>query len=136
MIIRWISDVRRKLVRTLANAISATATRSLTRSVGLVSGAATGGRHACPSALRGVKPQYRRLTGHPPTEPAWVCRAALPKSAHPGAKKALAQIWDAEEKPHALAAVKAFSAAYGAKFPKAASKITAWPRSLSIRASS
>ena len=72
----------------------------------------------------------------PPTEPAWVCRAALPKSAHPGAKKALAQIWDAEEKPHALAAVKAFSAAYGAKFPKAASKITAWPRSLSIRASS
>jgi transposase-like protein len=64
------------------------------------------------------------LTGHPPTEPAWVCRAALPKSAHPGAKKALAQIWGPEDKPHALAAVKAFSAAYGAKFPKAATKIT------------
>src|SRR5438477_1846867 len=50
--------------------------------------------------------------------------AALPKSAHPGAKKALAEIWGAEDKPHALAAVKAFDAAYGAKFPKAAAKIT------------
>jgi transposase-like protein len=50
--------------------------------------------------------------------------AALPKSAHPGAKKALAEIWNAEDKPHALAAVKAFEAAYGAKFPKAAAKIT------------
>jgi len=39
--------------------------------------------------------------------------AALPKSAHPGAKKA-----------HALAAVKAFEAAYGTKFPKATAKIT------------
>jgi transposase-like protein len=50
--------------------------------------------------------------------------AALPKSAHPGAKKALAEIWGAEDKPHALAAVKAFDAAYGAKFPTAAAKIT------------
>jgi putative transposase len=51
--------------------------------------------------------------------------AALPKSAHPGAKKALAGIWNAEDKNHALAAAKAFDAAYGAKFPKAAAKITA-----------
>jgi transposase-like protein len=50
--------------------------------------------------------------------------AALPKSAHPGAKKALAEIWGAEDKQHALAAVKAFAAAYGAKFPKAVAKIT------------
>ena len=50
--------------------------------------------------------------------------AALPKSAHPGAKKALAEIWNAEDKQHALAAVKAFEGAYGAKFPKAAAKIT------------
>jgi transposase-like protein len=50
--------------------------------------------------------------------------AALPKSAHPGAKKALAEIWGAEDKAHALAAVKAFEAACGAKFPKAAAKIT------------
>ena len=49
---------------------------------------------------------------------------ALPKSAHPGAKKALAEIWNAEDKDHAHAAVKAFAAAYGAKFPKAAAKIT------------
>ena len=48
----------------------------------------------------------------------------LPKSAHPGAKKALAEIWNAEDKDHARAAVKAFAAAYGAKFPKAAAKIT------------
>lgn len=37
--------------------------------------------------------------------------AALPKSAHPGAKKALAEIWGAEDKAHAQAAVKAFEAA-------------------------
>ncbi len=50
--------------------------------------------------------------------------AALPKSAHPGAKKALAEIWNAEDKRHALAAINAFDAAYGAKFPKATAKIT------------
>ena len=50
--------------------------------------------------------------------------AALPKSAHPGAKKALAEIWNAEDRQHAVAAEKAFSAAYAAKFPKATAKIT------------
>jgi transposase-like protein len=50
--------------------------------------------------------------------------AALPRSAHPGAKKALAEIWNAEDKRHALDAVKAFEAAYGAKFGKATAKIT------------
>jgi transposase-like protein len=50
--------------------------------------------------------------------------AALPKSAHPGAKKALAEIWNAEDKDHARAAVKAFATAYGAKFPKAVAKVT------------
>jgi transposase-like protein len=50
--------------------------------------------------------------------------AALPKSAHPAAKKALAEIWGAEDKDHARTAAKAFTAAYGAKFPKAAAKIT------------
>ena len=49
---------------------------------------------------------------------------ALPKSAHPGAKKALAEIWGAEDKDHAKTAVRAFAAAYGAKFPKAVAKIT------------
>jgi transposase-like protein len=50
--------------------------------------------------------------------------AALPKSAHPGAKKALAEIWGAEDKAHAGAAVTAFEDAYRAKFPKAVAKIT------------
>jgi putative transposase len=49
---------------------------------------------------------------------------ALPKSAHPGAKKALAEIWNAEDRQHALDAVTRFKAAYGAKFGKAVAKIT------------
>jgi transposase-like protein len=47
----------------------------------------------------------------------------LPKSAHPGAKKHLAEIWNAEDKTHALDAATAFEAAYGAKFPKATAKV-------------
>jgi transposase-like protein len=50
--------------------------------------------------------------------------AALPKSAHPGAKKALAEIYQAEDKQHALAAAQAFAASYAAKWPKATAKIT------------
>ena len=50
--------------------------------------------------------------------------AALPKSAHPGAKVALAQIWGAENKTLAVKAAKAFAADYGVKWPKAAAKIT------------
>jgi transposase-like protein len=49
---------------------------------------------------------------------------ALPKSAHPGAKKALAEIWNAEDRRHALDAARAFEAAYGAKFGKAVAKVT------------
>lgn len=50
--------------------------------------------------------------------------AALPKSAHPGAVTAMQQIYNAEDGEHARAAVKAFKAAYGTKFPKAVEKIT------------
>ena len=50
--------------------------------------------------------------------------AALPKSAHPGAKAALAEIYNAEDKDHAPKAVKAFEVDYGAKWPKAVAKIT------------
>jgi transposase-like protein len=50
--------------------------------------------------------------------------SALPKSAHPGARAALAQIHIAEDKDHALKAVKAFALDYGAKYPKAVAKIT------------
>jgi transposase-like protein len=52
------------------------------------------------SALREVFPQTRegRCWFHKSAN----VLAALPKSAHPGAKKALAKIWNAEDKPHAL----------------------------------
>ena len=50
--------------------------------------------------------------------------AALPKSAHPGAKKALAEIWNAEDREQARRAAAAFKLAYGAKFPKAVAKVT------------
>ena len=50
--------------------------------------------------------------------------SAMPKSAHPGAKKALAEIWGAEDADHARAAATAFAATYGAKFGKAVAKVT------------
>jgi len=50
--------------------------------------------------------------------------AALPKSAHPGAKAALAEMWGAEDREHAVKAAKAFEDLYGAKWPKAVAKIT------------
>lgn len=49
---------------------------------------------------------------------------ALPKSAHPGAKAALAEIWQAEDRAHAERAAKTFAQLYGAKWPKAVAKIT------------
>jgi putative transposase len=48
----------------------------------------------------------------------------LPKSVHPAARRALAQIRDAEDRTHAEAAVTAFVAEFGAKWPKAAAKVT------------
>lgn len=73
-------------------------------------------------ALREVFPQARE-------QRCWLHKIAnvldaLPKSAHPGAKKALAEIWNAEDRRHALDAAAAFAAAHGAKFPKATAKIT------------
>jgi putative transposase len=73
-------------------------------------------------ALREVFPQTRE-------QRCWFHKiantlGALPKSAHPGAKKALAEIWNAEDKAHALDAVASFKAAYAPKFPKAVAKIT------------
>ena len=74
------------------------------------------------SALREVFPEARegRCWFHKSAN----VLAALPKSAHPGAKKALAEIWGAEDRRHALDAIAAFKGAYGAKFPKAVAKIT------------
>jgi len=73
-------------------------------------------------ALREVFPQARE-------QRCWFHKianilGALPKSAHPGAKKALAEIWNAEDRRHALDAARAFEAAYGARFPKATAKLT------------
>ncbi|WP_406177440.1 IS256 family transposase [Streptomyces sp. NBC_00996] len=44
---------------------------------------------------------------------------ALPKSAQPGAKKALQEIYNTEDRDHAQKAVKEFERTYGAKWPKA-----------------
>ena len=46
------------------------------------------------------------------------------RSPHPGAKKALAEIWQAEDKDHARAAASAFAGECDVKWPKAAAKIT------------
>jgi putative transposase len=59
----------------------------------------------------------------------WVHKVAnildcLPKSAQPAARKALAEIRDAEDREHAEKAIKDFAAAYGAKYPKAVTKVT------------
>ncbi len=43
--------------------------------------------------------------------------SALPKSAHPGARAALAEFYNAEDKRHAQAAAKTFTATFGVKFP-------------------
>ena len=50
--------------------------------------------------------------------------SALPKSAHPSARRALAEIRDAEDRRHAEVAIKAFADAFGVKWPKAVAKIT------------
>lgn len=49
---------------------------------------------------------------------------ALPKSAQPGAKKALQEICNAEDRDHAEKAIKDFERAYAAKWPKATKKVT------------
>ncbi|AUA07951.1 IS256 family transposase [Streptomyces sp. SID8382] len=49
---------------------------------------------------------------------------AMPKSAQPAAKKALQDIYNAEDREHAEQAIKTFARLYGAKFPKAVKKIT------------
>ena len=74
------------------------------------------------AALREVFPDTREQRD-------WVHKtanvlAALPKSAHPGAKAALAEIWGAEDKTHAQLAAKRFADLYGAKFGKAVAKVT------------
>jgi putative transposase len=73
-------------------------------------------------AVRDVWPETRHQRD-------WVHKVAnvldaLPKSAQPTAKKMLAEIRDAEDRDHAVAAAKAFADEFGVKFPKAVAKIT------------
>ncbi|WP_344634492.1 IS256 family transposase [Kitasatospora cystarginea] len=59
----------------------------------------------------------------------WVHKArnvanCLPKSAQPGATKAIQEIYNAEDRANAEKAIDAFARTYGAKWPKAVAKIT------------
>jgi putative transposase len=72
-------------------------------------------------ALREVFPQARE-------QKCWVHKVrnvlgALPKSVHAGARKALNEIILAEDLDHARAAIEAFAADYGVKWPKAVAKV-------------
>ncbi|WP_373979519.1 transposase [Streptomyces sp. TLI_146] len=48
----------------------------------------------------------------------------LPKSAQPGATKAIQEIYTAVHRSHAEKAIEAFAKTYGARFPKAVAKTT------------
>jgi putative transposase len=74
------------------------------------------------SAVREVFPETREQRCWWPQDRQRAQRAAQVR--HPGAKKALAEIWNAEDKDHAQAAANVFAADYGTKWPKAAAKIT------------
>jgi putative transposase len=74
------------------------------------------------AALRDVFPATR-------AQRCWVHKtanvlAALPKSVHAGARRALAEITGAEDREHAEQAIAQFAADYGAKWPKAVAKVT------------
>ena len=80
------------------------------------------------AALRDVFPETRE-------QRCWVhvvanVLNALPKSAQPAARRALAEIRDAEDRAHAEAAIKVFADEFGVKWPKAVAKITDKPDAL------
>jgi putative transposase len=73
------------------------------------------------AALREVFPATRQ-------QRCWVHKAVnvincLPKSAQPAARRALAEIRDAEDRGHAEVAIGQFRELFGAKYPKAVAKI-------------
>ena len=73
------------------------------------------------AALREVFPATRE-------QRCWVHKVAnvlnaLPKSAQPAARRALADIRDAEDRGHAEVAIRGFVQTYSAKYPKAVAKI-------------
>jgi len=72
-------------------------------------------------ALREVFPETR-------AQRCWVHKAAnvinaLPTSVQPTARRMLAEIRDAEDRAHAVTAINAFAAEFGARWPKAVAKI-------------
>jgi transposase-like protein len=72
-------------------------------------------------ALREVFPETR-------AQRCWVHKVAnvinaLPTSAQPTARRMLAEIRDAEDRAHAVTAINAFAAEFGAKWPKAVAKV-------------
>ena len=73
-------------------------------------------------ALREVFPETRE-------QRCWVHKTAnvldsMPKSAQPSAKKALQDVYNAEDRDHAEQAIAVFTKLYQAKFPKAVAKVT------------
>jgi transposase-like protein len=73
------------------------------------------------AALREVFPATR-------AQRCWVHKVAnvlnaLPKSAQPAARKALAEIRDAEDSDHATRAIHAFSEAFAVKYPKVVARV-------------
>jgi putative transposase len=52
------------------------------------------------------------------------CSTRCPSRPSPAPRPPLAEIYNAEDREHAQAAVKAFAADYGAKWPKAVAKVT------------
>jgi transposase-like protein len=80
------------------------------------------------AALRDVFPDTRE-------QRCWVhaganVLSALPKSVHPAARRALAEIRDAEDRAHAEAAIRSFADEFGAKWPRAVAKIVDKPDAL------
>ena len=79
------------------------------------------GALGCWAALREVFPQTRQQRD-------WLHKVAnvldaLPTSAQPAARKALAEIRDAADRAHPEHAVKSFAELFGAKYPKAVAKV-------------
>ncbi|KUN74830.1 transposase [Streptomyces canus] len=74
------------------------------------------------NALNEVFPETRH-------QRCWVHKAAnvldaLPKSAQPAAKRAIQEIYNAEDKEHAAKAIETFAKQYGAKYPKVVKRVT------------
>ncbi|WP_436847838.1 IS256 family transposase [Streptomyces coeruleorubidus] len=64
-----------------------------------------------------------------PHQRCWVHKSrnvtnALPKSAQPGATRAMQEIYNAEDRAHAEKTIAAFAKTYGTKWPKTAAEIT------------